>query len=68
MGGVRRFDRNFGQWTESGALTATQRANRVWKELLESYEVPAMDSSFKEFLEAYVTERKKQIRDNPEDD
>jgi trimethylamine--corrinoid protein Co-methyltransferase len=25
---------NFGQWTEAGSLTATQRANRIWKQVL----------------------------------
>jgi trimethylamine--corrinoid protein Co-methyltransferase len=60
--------RNFETWEESGGLTATQRANRIWKELLAAYEAPVMDSNIKESLEAYIIERKNELRNNPEND
>ena len=34
---------NFGQWTDNGALTATQRANGIWKQILNDFEAPSMD-------------------------
>ena len=50
--------RNFETWSEDGALDATQRANRLWKELLEVYEQPPMDPAITEELDAFVTRRK----------
>ena len=44
--------RNFETWQEDGARTATERANRIWKQLLAEYEPPL----FK------VTERVYQLR------
>ncbi|TJX58594.1 MAG: trimethylamine methyltransferase, partial [Mesorhizobium sp.] len=34
--------RNFESWTEAGSPTALEKANRVWKERLASYEEPYM--------------------------
>ena len=57
---------NFGTWTENGALTATQRANQIWKELLKIYEKPPMDPAVDEALQAYVAKRKEEIERDPE--
>jgi trimethylamine--corrinoid protein Co-methyltransferase len=48
---------NFGQWTEGGSLTATQRANRIWKQVLADYTPPAQDPAVAEALEDYVQRR-----------
>ena len=32
---------NFGNWTESGAKTATERANAIWKRVIDQYQPPA---------------------------
>lgn len=48
---------NFGQWTESGALTATQRANGIWKQILRDFEAPALDSARAEELQAFIERR-----------
>jgi trimethylamine--corrinoid protein Co-methyltransferase len=48
---------NFGQWTEAGSLTATQRANRIWKQVLEGYTPPARNAGVAEVLEDYVQRR-----------
>jgi trimethylamine--corrinoid protein Co-methyltransferase len=48
---------NFGQWTEHGALTATQRANRLWKQIVAEFEPPAQDPAIREELKAYVERR-----------
>jgi trimethylamine--corrinoid protein Co-methyltransferase len=53
--------RNFQSWAEAGSLTATQRANTVWKRLLESYVEPPLDPGRKEAIDAFVERRKKEI-------
>ena len=50
-------------WKENGSLSATERANRVWKEMLASYEQPAMDEITKTKLEDYVASRKAEMPD-----
>ncbi len=37
--------RNFETWQESGALDATRRANRIYKQTLADFEPPALDAS-----------------------
>ena len=53
---------NNGAWLESGGLTATQRATRLWQVALEDYQEPAMDPAIREALDDYVARRKEQIR------
>ncbi len=48
---------NFGQWSESGGLTATQRANGIWKKILADFEPPPMDPSRREALHAFIEKR-----------
>ena len=48
---------NFGQWTEAGALTATQRANGIWKQILAEFEAPALDPARAEELRAFIQRR-----------
>ncbi len=49
--------RNFETWEESGSLTATERANAIWKQLLAEYEPPPLDSAIDEELKAFVARR-----------
>jgi trimethylamine--corrinoid protein Co-methyltransferase len=49
--------RNFGQWTEDGAKTAAQRANTIWKDVLASYQEPALDPSVRAQLDEFVERR-----------
>jgi trimethylamine--corrinoid protein Co-methyltransferase len=49
--------RNFETWEESGALSATQRANGIWKQLLESFEPPPLDAAITEEIDAFVARR-----------
>jgi len=51
---------NFEQWQENGSLTAVQRANRIWKQMLEAYEPPPMDPAIHEELESFVARRKRE--------
>ena len=36
---------NFGQWTDEGSTTASQRAHRVWQDTLRSFEAPPIDDA-----------------------
>ncbi len=48
---------NFGQWTENGSLTATQRANTIWKKLAAEFEPPVMDPGIRAELDEYIERR-----------
>ena len=54
---------NYENWQEAGSLTATQRANIVWKQMLEAYEQPAMDQAVSEALEAHMAKCKEGLKD-----
>ena len=49
---------NFENWEDTGALTAIERANRIYKKALQNYEAPPMESSTREELQAFVARRK----------
>lgn len=53
--------RNFESWQEAGSDDAAVRANKVWKELLNEYEQPALDPAIDEALVDYVSRRKEEI-------
>ena len=50
--------RNYGQWFDDGARTATERAGNVWRNTLNAFQPPAMDPAVTEALEAYVARRR----------
>ena len=56
-------DNSFEQWQSEGSLSATGRANRIWKELLENYEYPPIDPAKLEALQDYVNRRKASMPD-----
>ncbi len=49
--------RNFETWSEDGAVDATHRAHRIYKQLLAEYEPPAMDPAIAEELDDFVERR-----------
>lgn len=49
--------RNFESWTEAGSPTALDKANKVWKQRLATYERPAIDPAIEEELNAFVDRR-----------
>ncbi|MBS0373056.1 MAG: trimethylamine methyltransferase family protein [Proteobacteria bacterium] len=49
--------RNFGQWTEAGSHTATERASGLWRDTLARYTPPVRDPAVVEALDAYVARR-----------
>ncbi|MFP6741879.1 MAG: trimethylamine methyltransferase family protein, partial [Alphaproteobacteria bacterium] len=52
--------RNFETWEETGGLTATQRANGIWKQMLKDYEQPPLDPAIDEELKAFMARRKEE--------
>lgn len=48
---------NFGQWTDNGSLTATQRANGIWKKVLYEFQAPEMDEAISDEIQAFVEKR-----------
>ena len=49
--------RNYETWEEAGSPELPSKANRIWKELLASYETPPMDPAVAEELQAFVDRR-----------
>ncbi len=49
--------RNFENWRDAGSLDATQRANRIWKQILAEYEEPKLDAAIDDELSAFVARR-----------
>jgi trimethylamine---corrinoid protein Co-methyltransferase len=54
---------SYEQWLEDGALDAAQRANRIWKQRLASYEPPPIDDAVDAELIDYITRRKAVLPD-----
>ncbi len=50
--------KNFELWEQEGSKTATQRANSIWKQLLNEYEKPAIDCAIEEELQVYMAHRR----------
>ena len=60
----RTADANsYEQWSASGRLDASQRANAIWKQLLQDYEQPPLDPAVDEALRAYIAKRKESMPD-----
>jgi len=53
----------FETWTDNGSLTATERANQIWKSMLESYQPPQLDQSIADSLLSFVETRKQEQPD-----
>lgn len=53
---------NFENWTDRGSVQTVQRANRLFKAVLEQYQEPGLDPSVREHLQDYVRLRKEEIR------
>jgi trimethylamine--corrinoid protein Co-methyltransferase len=50
--------RNFGQWSEAGGKSVTERAVTVWKATLDKFAAPARDPGIIEELTAFIARRK----------
>ena len=49
---------SYEQWLAEGEQDAAQRANKIWKRMLQEYEAPALDPAIDEALSEYVSKRK----------
>ena len=52
--------RNFENWSLAGAENATQRANKIFKQVLADYQPPPIDPAVAEELEAFIAKRKEE--------
>lgn len=52
---------NYENWTDKGSLNTAQRASKIWKQMLEDYQQPALDQSIDEQLKEYMERRKREI-------
>ena len=50
--------RNYEAWNLSGGVWTAERAHHMWKEIVASFEAPAMDEATRDELAAYVERRK----------
>ncbi|MBF0277416.1 MAG: trimethylamine methyltransferase family protein [SAR324 cluster bacterium] len=55
---------SYEQWKEEGSQDATQRANKIWKKMLEEYEMPAFDPAKDEALKEFIEKRKASFPDS----
>ena len=55
---------SYEQWLENGSLDAPQRANAIWKRMLNEYEAPPIDEGIDEALRAFIAERKASFPDS----
>ena len=54
---------SYEQWREDGELDTAQRANRIFKEMLDNYVAPPLDESIDETLVAFIERRKSELPD-----
>jgi trimethylamine--corrinoid protein Co-methyltransferase len=54
---------SFEQWEAEGAQDAAQRANKIWKKMLQEYEAPALDPAKDEALEEFIARKKASMPD-----
>jgi len=49
---------SFEQWEAEGRLDAAQRANKLWKRMLQEYEAPPLDPGRDEALKEFIAKKK----------
>jgi len=55
---------SFEQWQEEGSLSAAQRANTIFKQMLNDYELPPLDAAIDAELNDYMRRRKSEFADS----
>ena len=55
---------SFEQWELEGSKTAEQRANQIWKKMLQDYEAPPIEASIEDGLQDFMARRKAQSPDS----
>ena len=54
---------SYEQWSEEGSLDAAQRANTIWKKMLNDYEPPPLDEAIDEAMLDFIAKRKGELPD-----
>jgi trimethylamine--corrinoid protein Co-methyltransferase len=54
---------SFEQWEQEGSLNMAQRANAMWKSMLDEYEAPALDPAVDDALQEFMMRRKAESAD-----
>ncbi|MDP6964390.1 MAG: trimethylamine methyltransferase family protein [Acidimicrobiales bacterium] len=54
---------SYEQWSEEGSLDAAQRANTIWKKMLNDYEPPPLDEAIDEAMLDFIAKRKEELPD-----
>lgn len=54
---------SFEQWESEGSLSAAERANTQWKQMLAEYEAPPLDDAIDAELREFVARRKSEMPD-----
>ena len=54
---------SFEQWEADGSLDTAQRANQIWKKMLNDYDMPPIDPAVDEALLAFIGQRKESFPD-----
>ena len=55
---------SFEQWEDDGSLTAAQRANKQWKQMLAEYVPPPLDPAIDAEMLAFIDKRKAEFPDS----
>ncbi len=55
---------SFEQWEMEGSMDAVQRANKIWKQMLNEYQAPELDPATDEAILAYIHQRKSSFADS----
>jgi len=53
--------RNYETWRDGGSRTTAERANVIWKQLLQEYEAPPLDPAIDEALLEFIAKRKEEL-------
>ncbi|HEY4164814.1 MAG TPA: trimethylamine methyltransferase family protein [Dongiaceae bacterium] len=48
---------NFGNWTEAGSKTATERAHGIWQKILKDFKAPMSAAGIAEILDPFIATR-----------
>jgi trimethylamine--corrinoid protein Co-methyltransferase len=59
--------RNYETWKEAGAVDATRRAHRIYKQALADFVPPPLDPAIREALDAFVARRREEGGATPMD-
>ncbi len=54
--------RNFETWQENGSVQTAERANKLFKQILNDFEEPELDIAIREQLDEYVEKRRREIK------